>query len=89
MFLTLDAKSRITSMYAPWAYGLPYVYADGEVKENYEGGFTWNSKRKSNGIGIKGNQSLMEILEKLRKAVLKNFCLKDIVFTLHIKIKHI
>ena len=34
LFLTLDAESRITSMYAPWAYGLPYIFAKGKVEEN-------------------------------------------------------
>jgi len=73
LFLTLDAKSRITSMYAPWAYGLPYVYADGEVKDNYEGGFTWKSKRKSNGIGIKGSSKPNGNLRNAKKGSLEEF----------------
>jgi len=31
LFLTLDAKSRITCFYAPRAYGLPYNYSKGKV----------------------------------------------------------
>tara|TARA_Y100000814_G_scaffold180911_1_gene132117 strand:+ start:540 stop:1265 length:726 start_codon:yes stop_codon:yes gene_type:complete len=73
LFLTLDAESRITSMYAPWAYGLPYVFAKGEVKENIEGGFSWYSKRKSNGIGIKGESKPNGPLRKAKKDSIEEF----------------
>ena len=73
LFLTLDAESRITSMYAPWAYGLPYVFAKGKVEENQEGGFSWQSKRKSNGISIKGESKPSGSLRKAEKNSLEEF----------------
>ena len=73
LFLTLDAESRITSMYAPWAYGLPYVFAKGKVEENEEGGFSWQSKRKSNGICIKGESKPSGSLRKAEKNSLEEF----------------
>ena len=42
-------------------------YADGDVKKNYEGGFTWKSKRKSNGIGIKGSSKPNGDIRKAEK----------------------
>lgn len=73
LFLTLDAESRITSMYAPWAYGLPYIFAKGKVEENKEGGFSWYSKRKSNGISVKGESRPNGILRKAEKNSLEEF----------------
>lgn len=73
LFLTLDAESRITSMYAPWAYGLPYVFAKGEVKKNSEGGFSWHSKRKSNGIGIIGKSKPSGDIRKADKNSIEEF----------------
>ncbi|MFL2939475.1 MAG: YqjF family protein [Candidatus Poseidoniales archaeon] len=73
LFLTLDAESRITSMYAPWAYGLPYVFAKGKVEENEEGGFSWQSNRKSNGISIKGESKPSGSLRKAEKNSLEEF----------------
>ena len=46
------------------------------------------SKRKSNGIGIKGSSKPNGDIRKAKKAV-SRICLKDIALTLHIKIKHI
>ena len=73
LFLTLDAESRITSMYAPWAYGLPYIFAKGKVEENKEGGFSWHSKRKSNGIGIRGSSKPNGALRTADKNSLEEF----------------
>ncbi|RAH14894.1 MAG: hypothetical protein CMB56_004315 [Methanobacteriota archaeon] len=54
LFLTLDAKSRITCFYAPRAYGLPYNYAKCQLKieENY---YSWKSKRSKNGYELEGS----------------------------------
>ena len=44
LFLTLDAKSRITCFYAPRAYGLPYNYSKGKVIVQGES-HRWNTIR--------------------------------------------
>ena len=72
LFLTLDAQSRITSAYAPWAYGLPYIYSKGYVKETEEG-FEWYSKRVSNGIELRGKSNPVGSVEKAKKGSLEEF----------------
>ncbi len=72
LFLTLDAQSRITTAYAPWAYGLPYIYSKGYVKETEEG-FEWYSKRVSNGIELKGKSKSIGSVEKAKKGSLEEF----------------
>ena len=73
LFLTLDAQSRITSSYAPWAYGLPYIYSKGYVHESENNGFDWYSKRVSNGIELKGKSKAKGPLQKARKGSLEEF----------------
>jgi hypothetical protein len=53
-FLTLDAQSYITCFYAPLSYGLPYRYAKCKFEKNEEGGYNWQSKRKEDGVSLKG-----------------------------------
>lgn len=43
-FLTLDAQSRITCLYAPYAYGPPYKYAKCRFEVDGDN-YSWNSKR--------------------------------------------
>jgi len=53
-FLTLDAQSLVTCMYATRAYGLPYRYASCRLKvkpHRYE----WSSKRRSDGVSLVGH----------------------------------
>ena len=64
LFLTLDAQSRITCWHAPRSYGLPYRYADCDLEVS-KVGFTWRSKRKSDGVMLKGS---CEIVGRNRKA---------------------
>jgi len=54
LFLTLDAHSRITCSYAPYAYGLPYRYAKCQFTKNDEY-YRWSSKRESDGVVLRGN----------------------------------
>ena len=47
-FITLDAQSRVTCMYAPYAYGLSYRYAKGRL--DIDGNiYSWRSKRVDDG----------------------------------------
>jgi len=53
-FITLDAQSIITRIYAPLAFGLPYKYSRGNVKR--EGNVIhWNSKRFSGQYELEGH----------------------------------
>ena len=52
-FLTLDAQSKITCLFAPYAYGLPYRYALGSVKTK-NNTYLWKSKRLSYSAEIRG-----------------------------------
>ena len=55
-FLTLDAKSLVTCIYAPRAYGLPYRYAKAKIR--YEGEtLQWRSRRSSDGAELIGSTS--------------------------------
>ena len=45
-FLTLDAQSKITCLFAPDAYGLPYRYDLGSLQTKSKT-YLWNSKRVS------------------------------------------
>ena len=53
LFLTLDTSSRITSAYAPRAYGLPYRLARCRfsVKDDR---YAWFSRRRSDGATLRG-----------------------------------
>ena len=52
-FLTLDAQSKITCLFAPYAYGLPYRYALGNV-QIINKTYLWKSKRVSDSAELKG-----------------------------------
>ena len=52
-FLTLDAQSKITCLFAPYAYGLPYRYALGSLQTD-NNTYLWNSKRISDLAELKG-----------------------------------
>ena len=52
-FLTLDAQSKITCLFAPYAYGLPYRYALGNVKTMHNT-YLWRRKRLSDSAEIRG-----------------------------------
>ena len=54
LFLTLDAQSRITCLYAPKAYGLPYNYSKCKLIIQ-EDNFQWESKRSKKGFELKGS----------------------------------
>lgn len=52
-FLTLDAQSYITCLYAPYAYGLPYNYTKGMIISE-DKKYIWNSNRKIEGYELTG-----------------------------------
>ena len=53
-FLTLDAKSLVTCLYANRAYGLAYRYAKAGVKRHGDA-LTWTSRRSSDGAELIGS----------------------------------
>ena len=55
LFLTLDARSRITCWHAPRAYGLPYRYAKCYLKKK-DNNFIWKSKRVSDECRLIGEE---------------------------------
>jgi len=55
-FLTLDAQSYITCLYAPYAFGLPYNYSKGMIKVD-KNKYFWDSKRKSKGFELSGSST--------------------------------
>jgi uncharacterized protein YqjF (DUF2071 family) len=73
LFLTLDAQSHITCLFAPRAYGLPYVYSKSKVKVTNEDGYYWHSKRKSNGIELRGASFAKGGLRNAEKGTLEEF----------------
>ena len=54
-FLTLDAKSRVTCLYANWRYGLTYRYANSKVKGTLESGYEWSSARSGGSFALRGS----------------------------------
>ena len=72
-FLTLDAQSHITCIYAPFAYGLPYNYAKCSLEINDKGGSVWESKRMKDGIGLKGESIANGPILKAKKGSLEEF----------------
>jgi len=72
-FLTLDAQSQVTCMYAPLAYGLPYRYAKCEHYANDNGGYIWKSERKSDGVKLEGETTTKGSLVKAKKGSLEEF----------------
>jgi len=71
-FLTLDAMSRVTCLYAPFAYGLPYKYAKGFVNA-VNGIYSWSSKRISGEIRLEGESEPKGHLLKAKKGSLEEF----------------
>ena len=53
-FITLDAQSRVTCLYAPYTYGVPYRYAKGRL--DVDGNtYSWRSKRVDGGQDLIGS----------------------------------
>ena len=84
-FFNIDAQSRITCTYAPWAYGLPYNYSKCKLEIN-DNNFNWESKRSIKGFELKG--SCVSVGEEMqaKSGSLEEFLLKDIHYMLIIKI---
>lgn len=71
-FLTLDAESYITSLYAPLAYGLPYQYAKGGVQ--VEGNkYIWDSRRKIKGFELSGFSQKLGSIKTSQKGSIEEF----------------
>jgi hypothetical protein len=84
-FLTLDAQSIITCLFAPYAYGLPYRYSSGRI-ESIEKAYLWQSKRLSDQVEIKGQckplgKSMRAAKGSIEEFLFERYCL----FTLHKK----
>ena len=82
-FIILDAQSRVTCLYAPYAYGLPYRYAKGRL---YVDGstYSWKSKRAEAtaeliGSCIGTSQSMLAKPGSLDEFLFGRYCL----YTLH------
>ena len=72
-FLTLDAQSYITCIYAPFSYSLPYRYATCDFEKNEKGGFNWHSKRKKGGMSLRGESSSKGPILQAEKGSLEEF----------------
>tara|TARA_B110000444_G_scaffold236224_1_gene247925 strand:+ start:650 stop:1372 length:723 start_codon:yes stop_codon:yes gene_type:complete len=85
LFLTLDAKSKISCAYAPWAYSLPYTYAKGYVKI-IKDGYEWKSKRVKKNLELIGSCHSIGELTKSEPGSLDEFLLERYcLFTFHNK----
>ena len=83
-FLTLDAQSRITTSYAPFAYSLPYVYAKGHVCPTHEGGYRWEMRRQRDDLEFAGHTTPKGPLRQADKDSLEDFLFERYCFyTLH------
>ena len=71
-FLTLDAKSLVTCMHAPRAYGLAYRYAKAKVKRQGEA-IAWRSRRSSDGAQLVGTSSPMGTEQVAQPHTLEHF----------------
>lgn len=84
-FLTLEAESRITCLYAPYAYGLPYRYAKGKL--DIDGStYSWKSKRERGGEELIGScigigDTMQAKSGSLEEFLFERYCL----YTLHNK----
>ena len=72
-FLTLDAQSYITCLYAPYAYSLPYRYSKCDFKSNDKGGYKWKSVRKKDGVSLNGESFSKGPLLSAEKNSLEEF----------------
>ena len=75
----MDAQSRATCLYAPYAYGLPYRYAKGRL---YVDGsvYSWKSKREEGAEEFIGSctgigQSMMAKPGSLEEFLFERYCL--------------
>ncbi|MGB1365724.1 MAG: DUF2071 domain-containing protein [Candidatus Poseidoniaceae archaeon] len=71
-FLTLDAKSLVTCIHAPRAYGLAYRYAKAKVKRNGDA-LQWQSRRSSDGAQLRGTSAAKGALRTSEKGTLEYF----------------
>ena len=82
-FLTLDAQSRVSCMYAPYSYGLPYRYAKGRL--DIDGStYSWMSKRVEGAQEIIGScigtgDTMLAKPGSLDEFLFERYCL----YTLH------
>ena len=72
-FLTLDAKSRVTCLYANWRYGLTYRYAKCSVKGEFDEGYRWSSVRKKDGVGLNGSSKPSSEVRQANPGTLEYF----------------
>ena len=72
-FLTLDAKSRVTCFYANRRYGLTYRYAKASLKGTLPTGYSWNSVRSSNGVGLAGSAKVTSEVRQAKEGTLEYF----------------
>jgi len=71
-FLTLDAKSLITCIHAPRAYGLAYRYAKAKVKRNGDA-LQWQSRRSSDGAELRGTSKAKGPMQSAKAGSLEHF----------------
>jgi hypothetical protein len=72
-FLTLDATSRVTCLYATRRYGLTYRYAKASLKGTLPMGYSWNSVRSSNGVGLAGSAKVTSEVRQAKEGTLEYF----------------
>ena len=83
LFLTLDAHSRITCSYAPRAYGLPYRYAKCKFSAK-DGEYKWHSKRKSDGVVLRGHSRAIGEVMQAKPGSLEEFLFERYsMYTVH------
>ena len=71
-FLTLDAKSLITCIHAPRAYGLAYRYAKAKVKRHGDA-LHWQSRRSSDGAELRGTSTTKGPIQSAEAGSLEHF----------------
>jgi len=84
-FITLDAQSRNTCLYAPYAYGLPYRYAKSRLDVNGNT-YSWKSNRVDGGQEFIGScigkgEAIKAEPGSLDEFLFQRYCL----YTLHKK----
>ena len=71
-FLTLDAKSLVTCVHAPRAYGLAYRYAKAKVKRR-QANLEWRSRRSSDGAQLVGTSNPIGMKQAAQPHTLEHF----------------
>ena len=71
-FLTLDAKSLVTCVHAPRAYGLAYRYAKAKVKRR-QANLEWRSRRSSDGAQLVGTSNPIGTKQVAQPHTLEHF----------------